>query len=260
MQEYDRKDANFYDYYSLGIPGDVEFYVEEAKKAGSPVLEIGCGTGRILIPTAQAGISITGLDRAPSMLEILRRKTSILDKEPQSRIKLVEGDMRDFSLKEKFNLITIPYRAFLHLLTSEDQKKALICIREHLADEGLLILNIFDPRLDIITAHFGPLGSSMKKESEFVHPETGHRVIVWDTRQYDPENQTLEQYFIFEELDEDGKVIEKSYTPLLLRYIHRFEMQYLLELCGYQVTALYGDFNRGIFRYGGEQIWIARRA
>ncbi|MBN1900436.1 class I SAM-dependent methyltransferase [Candidatus Sumerlaeota bacterium] len=121
MQEYDRQDANFYDYYSLGIPGDVEFYVDEAKKAGSPVLEIGCGTGRILIPTAQAGISITGLDRAPSMLDILRNKITDLDKNTQSRIQIVEGDMRDFSLKEKFKLVTIPYRAFLHLLTSEDQ-------------------------------------------------------------------------------------------------------------------------------------------
>jgi ubiquinone/menaquinone biosynthesis C-methylase UbiE len=87
----------------------VEFYVQEAINAGFPVLEIGCGTGRIMIPTAEAGISITGLDRAPSMLEIARRKISILDKDTQSRIKLVEGDMRDFSLKDKFNIISALY-------------------------------------------------------------------------------------------------------------------------------------------------------
>lgn len=97
MKEYDRKDALFYDYYSTGIPGDVEFYAQEAINAGSPVLEIGCGTGRILIPIAKEGISITGLDRAPSMLAILRNKIATLERETQSRIELVEGDMRDFS-------------------------------------------------------------------------------------------------------------------------------------------------------------------
>jgi hypothetical protein len=154
----------------------------------------------------------------------------------------------------------IPFRAFLHLLTPEDQRQALHCIREHLADDGRLVLNIFDPRLDIITAHFGPLGSALKKQSEFVHPDTGHRVVVWDTLQYDPGRQILESYFIFEELDDDGRVISKTYTPLTLRYVYRYEMQYLLELCGYRVEALYGDFQRGPFRHGGEQIWVARRA
>jgi hypothetical protein len=99
----------------------------------------------------------------------------------------------------------------------------------------------------------------LKKGAEFVHPDTGHRVIVWDTRQYDPERQMLEQYFVFEELDDEGSVISKAYSPLILRYVYRYEMQYLLELCGYRIEALYGDFRRGPFRYGGEQIWVARK-
>jgi ubiquinone/menaquinone biosynthesis C-methylase UbiE len=260
MKEYDRLDAALYDYYSGGLEGDVEFYVEEAQKAGSPVLELGCGTGRIVIPVAEAGIDIVGLDLAPAMLQIARDKVAALPPETQRRIELVEGDMRDFSLGRRFRLITIPYRAFLHLMTPEDERRALTCIREHLADDGLLVLNNFDPRLDIIAAHFGSLGSALKTVSEFIHPQSGHRVVVWDTRQYDPGQQTIEQYFVFEELDEEGRVLSKTYVPLTLRYLYRYEMQYLLELCGYQVEALYGDFARGPFRYGREQIWVARRA
>jgi hypothetical protein len=105
----------------------------------------------------------------------------------------------------------------------------------------------------------GPLGAAMKRMNEFVHPDTGHRVLVWDTRQYDPLEQNINQYFIFEELDDSGKVISKTYSPLNLRYTYRYEMQYLLELCGYRIEALYGDFQRGPFRYNGEQIWIARK-
>ena len=83
--------------------------------------------------------------------------------------------------------------------------------------------------------------------------------VMWDTRQYDTERQVITQYSIHEELGEAGGVLSKAYTPLTLGYVFRWEMQYLLELCGFQIEALYGDFGRGPFRYGGEQIWVARR-
>jgi SAM-dependent methyltransferase len=260
MMEYSGADATFYDYCFTGLEGDVQFYVEEARQCGSPVLEIGCGTGRILLPIVQAGSSIVGLDRSSTMLGILRRKLAKLEPETQQRVELVEEDMRSFSLGRQFDLITIPYRAFLHLLTSKAQRQALSCIREHLTDTGRLIFNIFDPSHELIAARLGPLGSALQKDSEFVHPDTGRRVIVWFSGQYDPERQLLDAYFIFEELDAKGKAISKAYSPLTLRYVYRYEMRYLLELCGYKVEALYGDFQRGSFRYGGEQIWVVRKA
>ncbi len=259
MEEYDRQDALYYDHYSTGLPGDVEFYVAEAVAAGSPVLELGCGTGRILIPVAQARVEVVGLDRAPSMLAVARDKVAQLPPDVQKRIGLVEGDMRDFALGRRFTLVMIPYRAFLHLLTVEDQKRALACIRDHLLDGGRLVLNVFDPSLGTIVAHRAPLGSALKLDSEFTHPATGRRVLVWDTREYDTEDQVLRQYFVFEELDEEGNVVAKRFNPLVLRYVFRYEMQHLLELSGFQVEALYGDFARGPFRSGGEQVWIARR-
>lgn len=258
MKEYDRADARFYDYYSLGLEGDVEFYVAEAKRAQGPVLELGCGTGRITIPIAEAGIPIVGLDRAPAMLARAHKKIAQLPAKTRRRIKLVPGDMRDFDLKTRFALIFIPYRAFLHLLTPTDEREALLNIRRHLADDGRLVLNIFDPRLDMIAAHLGPLGGAIKKDDEFIHPETGRRVIVWDTRQYRPEYQIVEQEFIFEELDARGVTIARTLSSYTLRYIFRYEMQYLLEVCGYEIEQLYGDFERNPFHYGGEQIWIAR--
>jgi len=259
MKEYSGPEAFFYDQCFLGLEGDVQFYLEEAQKAGSPILEIGCGTGRILLPIAQVGVSIVGLDRAPAMLALLRQKLSKLGPDLQNRVELIEGDMRDFTVAQRFPLVIIPYRAFLHLLTPKAQRQALTCIREHLTDDGRLIFNIFDPHLEMIAAHLGPLGSAQKKDSEFIDPATGHQIIVWATGHYDPEQQILEQYFIFEELDGEGKVTAKTYCPLTLRYIYRYEMRYLLELCGYKVEALYGDFQRGPFRHGGEQIWIARK-
>jgi SAM-dependent methyltransferase len=259
MKEYEGADAIFYDSCFQGVEGDVQFYIEEARKAGSPILEIGCGTGRILLPIAEAGMRVVGLDRSPTMLSILRRKLDVYGVETQRRIELVEGDMRHFSLERHFKLVIIPFRAFLHLLTPKDQRQALACIREHLTDDGRLVFNVFDPDLELIAAHLGPLGSALKKDSEFIHPDTGRRVILWFTGQYDPERQMLDGSFIFEELDEQGRVVAKTYSPLTLRYVYRYEMRYLLELCGYRVEALYGDFRHGPFRAGGEQIWVARK-
>ncbi len=260
MKEYEGADATFYDSCFQGVEGDVQFYLEEARKAGAPVLEIGCGTGRILLPIAEAGMTVVGLDRSPTMLSILRRKLASCSAETQSRVGLVEGDMRNFSLGQRFKLVMIPFRAFLHLLTSKDQRQALTCIHEHLTDDGWLVFNVFDPDLELIAAHLGPLGSALKKDSEFIHPDTGRRVVMWFTGQYDPERQMLDGSFIFEELDEQGRVVAKTYSPLTLRYVHRYEMRYLLELCGYKVEALYGDFRRGPFRHGKEQIWVARKS
>ncbi len=258
MKEYDRPDAGFYDYYSLGLEGDAEFYTAQAKQYGGPVLELGCGTGRITIPVAESGISIVGLDRAPAMLARAHKKMADLPAKTRRRIKLVPGDMRDFDLGARFPLVIVPYRAFLHLLTPAEEREALVNIRRHLADDGRLVLNIFDPRLDLIAAHLGPLGAAVKKDDEFVHPETGHRVIVWDTRVYRPEYQIIEQEFIFEELDRRGRTLARTLSSYTLRYIFRYEMQYLLELCGYEIEQLYGDFECHPFHYGGEQIWVAK--
>src|SRR5689334_17940916 len=91
---------------------DVAFFVEAAKEAGSPVLEVGCGTGRILIPTARAGINIVGLDLSPHMLAVCRERLKVEPEPVQSRVRLIQGDMRAFDLGETFTLVTIPFRPF----------------------------------------------------------------------------------------------------------------------------------------------------
>jgi ubiquinone/menaquinone biosynthesis C-methylase UbiE len=259
MYGYERVQAEYYDYTSKGLEGDLQFYLDEAKRSGSPVLELGCGTGRILIPIAEAGIDIVGLDLSDAMLSVAQRKIASLPTSVQERIELVEGDMRAFSLGRKFKLITIPYRAFLHLMTPEDQKAALRTIHEHLDADGCLVFNIFDPRVETIAAHLVPLGRAVKKLMEFARSDNEHRVIVSESRRYDTEQQVLTEDRIFEELDEGGEVISKAYAVISLRYAFRYEMQHLLELCGYNIDALYGDFERGPFRSGNEQIWVARK-
>ncbi len=154
---------------------DVGFFVEAAKESGGPVLEVGCGTGRVLIPTARAGIEITGLDLSPHMLEVCRGKLEAEPEEVRSRVRLVEGDMRQFELGQTFRLVTLPFRPFQHLTTVEDQLACLGCIRRapgggRQADPG---------HLQPDDGGAGPdrtLGRRLSEEPEFSMPD-GRKVI-----------------------------------------------------------------------------------
>ena len=248
--------GRLYDPYFTGVDGDVDFYVEEARQAGSPVPELGCGTGRILFPTAAAGVRVVGLDLSGDLLALARQKLACCSPKIQQRIELIQGDMRTFSLDQRFTLITIPYRTFQHLLTPVDQVQALECVYAHLEDEGLLVFNTFDPLQDIADAGFK---GALKQDADFIEPDTGNRVVVWYCRHYDPQVQLLEQELIYEEVDSRGQVESRTYGRLTLRYSFCYEMQYLLERSGFALESLYGDFQGRPFPGYGEQVWVARK-
>lgn len=250
----------YYDEFQSGVEGDVLFYATEARRTQGPVLELGAGTARILIPMAAVGCRVTGLERHPNMLARAKTKLARLPDRTRKRIKMLQGDMRDFNLKQKFKLVVIPYRAFQHNLTVEDQKRCLRCIHDHLDPGGRLALNVFDPSYQILLAGEAPLGHPTIRYGEFQHPKSGNRVIVWIARRSsDFATQVLTEDWIFEEINEDGRVVARDIRTLSLRYFFRYEMQHLLEGAGFKIEALYGDFRRGPFRHAGEQIWTAQR-
>ena len=256
--EYTGESAVYYDHVATGVDGDVGFYVEEARSDGSPVLELGCGTGRILIPMAAAGLEVVGLDASHDMLMIARNKLEVLPPEVRRRVQLVESDMRRFAVDRSFSLVTIPYRAFLHNLDVEDQLQTLRRVREHLSDNGRLIFNVFDPKVQNLAAGTWSMPASRRRE--FVHPRSGNRVTIKEEFTYDLERQMVVGAFVFDESNTTtGKIVETIRSPLTLRYVFRYEMEHLLALAGFRIDALFGDFKRGPFHAGGEQIWLASR-
>jgi SAM-dependent methyltransferase len=256
--EYAGDRARFYDHVATGVEGDVTFYVEEARAAGSPVLELGCGTGRILIPIAESGLEVVGVDASADMLAIASNKRDDCGPEVQQRLRLVHGDMRDFALDRAFSLVIIPYRAFLHNLTIADQLRTLERVREHLSGTGRLIFNVFDPKVRHLAA--GRWLMPPERRRHFVHPGTGNRVLINEDFHYDLERQLVQGAFTFDEIDATtGQTVATTHSPLTLRYVFRHEMEHLLTLSGFRVNHLFGDFKRGAFRAGGEQIWVASR-
>lgn len=249
--------AQFYDAYFTGVEGEVDFYVDEAADVGGPVLELGCGTGRVLLPIARSGVEVVGLDRSPQLLAVLREKLGGEEETTAGRVRLVEADMVDFSLEQTVAAAFIPYRSFQHLLDRQDQERALHAIGQHLEEGGRLVFNTYDPLGDI--AREG-LASPMRKDLDFFDERTGRAVVVYYSRQVDPQVQIIEQELLFEEFDEEGVSLGRWLSVLQLRWTPQGEMAHLLERCGFHVDALYGDFEGAPYPGYGEQVWVASRA
>jgi SAM-dependent methyltransferase len=237
---------------------DVGFFVNAAIESGSPVLEIGCGTGRVLLPTARAGISITGLDLSDHMLEVCRTALKEEPQEVQDRVTLVQGDMRDFDLGKKFSLVTTPFRPFQHLLTPQEQISCLKCIHRHLEPGGTFILDIFNPSLTSITAD--NLGQELGAEPEFTTPE-GIKVRRFNkTNHRDHLKQILDVELIYYLTHPDGKE-ERIVHAFQMRYLFRYEAEHLLARCGFEVLDVFADYDKNPLgsTYPGELIFIARK-
>jgi SAM-dependent methyltransferase len=142
--------AETYDARTLGFPGEIDFWVARALASGGPVLELACGTGRVSWPIARAGIEVVGLDLAPAMIERAESKPDTERPDVGARVTFVLGNMADFTLSERFALAIIPFRAFQMLLGIEEQRRSLCGIHAHLRPGGRLIVDIFDPRLDLL--------------------------------------------------------------------------------------------------------------
>ncbi len=234
---------------------DVLFYVDLAQEAGSTVLELGCGTGRIAIPIARAGIDVVGLDSSPGMLREARRNLREAGPLP-GKVTFRRGDMRSFRLPQRCTLAIIPFNTFLHLLSVADQRQALQSIRRHLAPGGRLALDVFVPDLHRPAREEAQLYS----QGHVTDPASGRRFALWDQGSYDHLHQVIQVRTIIEELDATGKVVQRLYRDHQTRYVHRYEMQHLLELSGFEVEELYGDFDGGDFDADSEQmVWVARR-
>jgi ubiquinone/menaquinone biosynthesis C-methylase UbiE len=247
--------AETYDVRTLGFPGEIDFWVARALASGGPVLELACGTGRVSWPIARAGIAIVGLDLAPAMLERAERKRQSERPDVAARVRFVRGNMTNFALPERFSLVIIPFRAFQALLTVGEQRSALGCIQAHLKPRGRLIVDIFDPRLDLLAEEcFVP----QRQIPDFRNSLTGHTVrIDVVERVNDHVQQRLAERWRFRETADDGRVVRDEEERLELRWTYRYEMHHLLELSGFAVDEELSDFAGAPPTYGREQIIIA---
>jgi len=230
---------------------DVDFYVSEAVASGGPVLELGCGTGRVLLAIARKGIDITGLDLAAPMLDVLRAKLAEEPEEVTKRAGVVHGDMTNFRLDRQFALVIIPFRPFQHVVEVSDQLRCLQSIRRHLRPTGRLVFDVFYPDFRKISEL--PVGEERARFDDGREFWRTDRVVAWDWA-----NQVRQTELLWYVRYPDGRQ-ERHVQAFPFRYFFRFELEHLLARAGFEVVELYGDFDRTPFgqRYPGEMIFVA---
>jgi len=245
--------AELYDGYPGNYLEDILFFAEEAKRAGSPVLELGVGTGRLAFCLAAVGLDVVGIDSSPAMLRLLERKRATVGGLP-GRVRALAADMRRFSLRRRFPFAIIPFRTFLYLLTRADQRRALRTVRRHLEPEGRLAMSFFVPPKDLLAR--GRTGT--QEMARFPSPDGEGNIVALERVQIIPSRQRLLSHITYEWRDGMDKTARRLEHTMVMRYLHPEEVAPLLESCGYRVLEAYGGFDRSqLAADSREQIWVA---
>lgn len=239
--------ARFYDPDLGDLGDDIRMYEQFAARCGSPILEIGCGTGRVLLPLARQGYHITGVDASAEMLE--RARAKIAAAELGERVTLVQQEMRELELEERFHMAFAALNSFAHLHTIDDQLAALAHIRQHLNPGGLLILDMFNPDLGRLLDARGQMALAKVMTGH----DTGHRVMRFYSDEVDLERQLIHTTYIIDELDAEGRV-QRTLFPFSLRYVFRYELELLLRHAGFEVEAIYGSYDLDPFSGDSEKL------
>lgn len=248
---------DYAEYYDLDHGGDfdIPFYHEYANKHGPPILELACGTGRILIPLAESGVKIDGLDFSENMLTVCQNK--LKERGLSNRTNLFCMNMADFDLPcKEYGLICIPARSFMHLFTQDAQIGCLECSYRHLRPGGVFIVDVYAPGY---RSFLQDPDAPFKVTKEYDLPNGNHVVRSDRFVSNDPVMQIQHCERRFQEFSPNGSIVRERVIPMDTRYTFRYELLLLLEKMGFEVQDVFRDYERNPFDGTGEIIVVARK-
>jgi SAM-dependent methyltransferase len=241
--------ASFYDLEYGDYDADLTLYLELARRTGGPVLELGCGTGRVALALARAGYDVVGLDSSPAMLA---RAEAKLTPKLRGRIRLVRADMADFELAQSFGLIIIPLGTFGHLTTAETRLQCLAACRRHLRPGGLLGLDLPNPLAP------GFLDDDPALVLHRVWVDGDRTLTKFVCRRVDPVEQ-VERVTCFYDEGGPGGGVKRTVFTYELAFLFRREAEYLLGLAGFDVEQVWGDYDLGPYHSAADRMFILAR-
>jgi SAM-dependent methyltransferase len=245
--------ARYYDLENASFTEDLDYWLALAEAHGDPILELGCGTGRVLLNLARRGFAVTGVDNSDDMLDRLRAKLATASgKHMAQPPRLVRAALEDFDLGQAFRLALLPYNTFMHLLTTEAQLDVLARIRRHLVAGGVLALDLPNPG----DAWAAP-DQGLTLERTFAD---GDRTVQqFSSVSLDRAAQVAAITWNYDSTGPAGDV-QRTIVPLLLRYTFPAEMRLLLDRAGFSLAHLYGDYARAPFADGMPRMLVLATA
>ena len=234
-----------------------EFYLDFAREYGKDgVIDIACGTGAVLLYLAEHGIFADGTDLSEAMCRVAAEKA----KSKGFDLNIFPANMTEFSSKRKYSCAIVARSGFMHLLTPELQRAALLNIRENLVDGGMLTFNTFDPHPAFQAQQMNTKDTDYSFRLEYTNKDGKHEKI-YNAISYDPFTQIMSGNWKFETLDNNGNVTEERVRPLKMRQTYRQEMKYLLELTGYEIVNVYAGYHKeGAEGSAKNVIWCVRKS
>ena len=228
--------GEWYDAEHDAVVDDVALYVQLAEIVGDPILELGCGSGRILAPLASAGHRVTGVDRSAAMLSRARRRLADAGSS-EAFLALGEMDQLPTDLAGRHGLVILSHNTLLHATTSESQRAVLTAARTALDPRGMLVLDVINP-----IGHLGqPEDGRVTVEGRWPTGDGGS-VSKFSIRTGDPATQRISTDIWYDYVEPDGAV-RRTTTRLELRFVTAAELLLLLELCGFVEPQLYGSYD-----------------
>ena len=232
--------AKYYDqsYGAKQDLADLPFYLDLAKQIGGPMLELACGTGRILLPIARQGIAIHGVDNSAPMLDVLQKNLKREPKDVRELVSIMQGDLRHFRSHRNYPLVIIPFRPMQHMYSVEDQINALKTAAFHLEPDGVLAFDVFYPKYDRI---FSGMDEEIL-ELEWTPEEPGIIMRRFFRKEaVDKIAQTFTALFIYRTYRE-GKLVKEETEPLKMSWYTYPHLRALFLLAGLEVKEEYGSF------------------
>jgi len=243
-KKYKGLEAELYDLFRGSDDFDeIGYYVDLVLNKGGNCLDAGCGTGRILIPIAQEGVEITGLDNSSAMLNECRKRLST----EGIKADLVEQDMTNFNCEKNFDLIIIPGGSFQLLDERDDALAALRNFRKHLKPEGLFALSLFTPFYEI--SHESLDGVWRLEKDERIK-SSDDRALCHSCVDLDRCENLMEVRHRFEIINNNGIIKSSEVKFSRLRWYGKYEIQLLLESAGFHNVTISGDFENDDMRDG----------
>jgi SAM-dependent methyltransferase len=227
--------APYYDLEFADFDADADLYLGYAGLVGSPILELGCGTGRLLLPLASAGYRVCGLDASPSMIALAHER---LGREHLTDIGLEVGDMADLSRypEKHFRLVFAAINSFLHLESRAAQLATLRGVRRVLHPDGIVVLDLFHPTPVALQA----FDDQLRLDGHWTLSD-GSRLVRLSHRHINVAQQRIDTTLLYDRIDPNG-VLTRTPTGYATRYVHRFEMEGLLDEAGFVMEGTYGSY------------------